>query len=86
MVETSTSQSQEITTTPKTAETTTPKTAETTNPSTKTAGKIIEAVATNEPKKTIEEAEEPEELFISKEDSWCPIVDRAPWPHVSAEY
>ena len=85
MVETSTSKSQEITTTPKTAEQTTPKTAETTTPTT-TAGKIIEAVATTEPKKTIEEAEEPEELFISKEDSWCPIVDRAPWPHVSAEY
>ena len=78
MVETSTSTSQEITTTP--------KTAETTNPTTTTAGKIIDAVATTEPKKTIEEAEEPEELFISKEDSWCPIVDRAPWPHVSAEY
>jgi hypothetical protein len=64
MVETSTSQSKEITTTPKIAETTTPKTAETTTPTSTTAGKIIEAVATTVPTKTIEEAEEPEELFI----------------------
>jgi hypothetical protein len=32
------------------------------------------------------EIDTPEELFISNDTEWCPIVDRAPWPHVSNRY